>query len=137
MLLSRLPSKKGISTLAWIVLIMLLLGVILTISFLQIQKQKQQDEEGIPLFQNQQKENTDTGIAIAAYEEAYDNDEYCYDGEIYEMKCEDTCEKKLGGKQILPHAAFAHSKTPKKCCQYPPTTWPTIDNEPSMQSEEE
>jgi hypothetical protein len=61
---------------------------------------------------------------IAAYEAEYDSQEYCFDGEIYELRCEDACGP--GGVPVE-STAFADCASPKRCCRYAPQEWPSFE----------
>lgn len=65
---------------------------------------------------------------IADYDAMYDSNEYCFDGEVYELRCEETCRR--GGTVVQPKIAFLDCKQPKHCCQYAPAEWSSFDEEP-------
>jgi hypothetical protein len=71
---------------------------------------------------------TRVGEIVAAYEAEYDSSEYCYDDEIYDLRCEDRCGP--GGEVVEPKIAFADCRPPKRCCRYAPEEWPVFDEPP-------
>ncbi|GEM_PF-5788946 len=68
------------------------------------------------------------GKIIAAYDQEYDSAEYCADGEIDTLRCEDACSP--GNQELQPKSAFADCMPPRHCCRYAPEESPSFEEEP-------
>lgn len=68
------------------------------------------------------------GKIIAAYDQEYDSADYCADGEIDTLRCEDTCPQ--GTDELQPKDVFVDCMRPRHCCRYAPEESPSFEEEP-------
>ncbi|MBI4150095.1 hypothetical protein HY488_01695 [Candidatus Woesearchaeota archaeon] len=117
--------KKGI-TIVQIGLTLIILLTLIAIALYVTKKQAQEIPMPTPEVQVMPTELKTEIKMQEEYKKEYDWNEYCFDGEIYELRCQDACDP--SGKAIQPKIEFVDCKQPKQCCQYPPTEWPNFED---------
>ncbi len=119
-------SRRGITSLHLAILIVILLIIVGTAVYLAMKRPAPRE-----MRPDTQMRKPAVATIIAEYDKAYDTDEYCVDGEIYEMRCEDSCG--AGGESIMPKTAFLDCASPKRCCRYAPEEWPSFEEAPPLE----